>query len=155
MKFEYVCPKCNNRFASVANAIREHVECPFCQQVMNASNIDTVLMTVLLMEDINRIEGIRLLNVLSKRALSKRALFKHVLFKLTKCNQSQQLLQYRSRGSNLLHMRMLRNSELKLIVSNLIQFFLTLSIKNPYRTRFSQFLLMKPQTLSQRIILCR
>ena len=117
-------------------------------------------MTVLLMEDINRIEGIRLLNVLSKRALSKRALskrtlFKHVLFKLTRCNQSQQLLQYRSRGSNLLHMRMLRNSELKLIVSNLIQFFLTLSIKNPYRTRFSQFLLMKPLTLSQRIILCR
>lgn len=43
MKFEYVCPKCNNRFASVANAIREHVECPFCQQVMNASNIDTVI----------------------------------------------------------------------------------------------------------------
>ena len=112
-------------------------------------------MTVLLMEDINRIEGIRLLNVQSKRALSKRALFKHVLFKLTRCNQSQQLLQYRSRGSNLLHMRMLRNSELKLIVSNLIQFFLTLSIKNPYRTRFSQFLLMKPLTLSQRIILCR
>ena len=107
-------------------------------------------MTVLLMKDINRIEGIRLLNVLSKRAL-----FKHVLFKLTRCNQSQQLLQYRSRGSNLLHMRMLRNSELKLIVSNLIQFFLTLSIKNPYRTRFSQFLLMKPLILSQRIILCR
>lgn len=155
MKFEYICPKCNNRFASVANAIREHVECPFCQQVMNASNIDTVIDDSAAHGGYQQNRGYQTPQRPVLNVLSKRALFKHVLFKLTRCNQSQQLLQYRSRGSNLLHMRMLRNSELKLIVSNLIQFFLTLSIKNPYRTRFSQFLLMKPLILSQRIILCR
>ena len=43
MKFEYICHHCNNRFTTVLNATKERVFCPYCQQIMTASNINVVV----------------------------------------------------------------------------------------------------------------
>ena len=43
MKFEYICHHCNNRFTTVLNATKERVACPYCQQIMTASNINVVV----------------------------------------------------------------------------------------------------------------
>ena len=43
MIFEYTCPRCNNKFTSPMNAIREYVACPYCQQQMAAKNISLVI----------------------------------------------------------------------------------------------------------------
>ena len=43
MIFEYTCPRCNNKFTSPMNAIREHVVCPYCQQQMAGNNISLVI----------------------------------------------------------------------------------------------------------------
>lgn len=43
MTFEYTCPRCNNKFTSPMNAIREHVACPYCQQQMASNNISLVI----------------------------------------------------------------------------------------------------------------
>jgi len=43
MRFEYICHHCNNRFTTVLNATKERVACPYCQQIMTASNINVVV----------------------------------------------------------------------------------------------------------------
>ena len=43
MRFEYICHHCNNRFITVLNATKERVACPYCQQIMTASNINVVV----------------------------------------------------------------------------------------------------------------
>ena len=43
MIFEYTCPRCNNKFTSPMNAIREYVACPYCQQQMAGNNISLVI----------------------------------------------------------------------------------------------------------------
>ena len=43
MRFEYICHHCNNRFTTVLNATKERVVCPYCQQIMTASNINVVV----------------------------------------------------------------------------------------------------------------
>ncbi len=43
MTFEYTCPRCNNKFTSPKNAIREYVACPYCQQQMAGNNISLVI----------------------------------------------------------------------------------------------------------------
>ena len=43
MRFEYICHHCNNRFTTVLNATKERVFCPYCQQIMTASNINVVV----------------------------------------------------------------------------------------------------------------
>ena len=39
----YICHHCNNRFTTVLNATKERVACPYCQQIMTASNINVVV----------------------------------------------------------------------------------------------------------------
>lgn len=43
MRFEYICHHCNNHFTTVLNATKERVACPYCQQIMTASNINIVV----------------------------------------------------------------------------------------------------------------
>ena len=43
MRFEYICHHCNNHFTTVLNATKERVACPYCQQIMTASNINVVV----------------------------------------------------------------------------------------------------------------